>query len=98
MAFEISFRHSFKERGFKNNIPHLIISPSHNHIRWITPKVQEAFKSLGDEYYLDLNGNETLMYDELYYNKDHLNFEGAQIYTQFVYEKMACIMDELLIS
>ena len=81
-----------------SNIPHLIINPSHNHVRWITPKVQEAFISYGDEYFLDLNGNETLMYDDLYYNKDHLNFEGAQIYTKFVNEKMASIINEQLIS
>lgn len=82
----------------ENNIPHLIISPPHNHARYITPKVQETFKSLGEEYFLDLNGNETLMYDELYHNKDHLNFEGSQIYTQFVYEKMANNINELLNS
>ncbi len=58
----------------------------HKHI--VFPALDNIFASLSESDFLDFNGNESLMADELYYNDLHLNSQGSSIYTNFTFEKI----------
>ena len=80
----------------EKNILHLVISPPHNYARFVNVAIQQIYNQFGQQYFLDLNGNESLTPDVLYYNEGHLNPAGAEIYTRFVCEKLNASINALI--
>ncbi len=72
----------------EKNITVLVVYGPYNHKKIVFPELDATFSTLPSDMFLDLNGNESLMDDSLSHNAFHLNKYGAQIYTQFVYDKI----------
>ncbi len=64
-----------------------------NHFNYSFPDLDNLFESIPQEHFLNLNGNESLMSDDLYYNYSHLNAYGAQIFTHFVFERLKNLIE-----
>ncbi len=71
-----------------NGIGYLIIYGPFMHKHIVFSLIDNIFAGLPESAFLDLNGNESLMADELYYNYLHLNSQGSTIFTNFTFEKI----------
>lgn len=69
-------------------LDYLVVYGPFNHFNYSFPELDSLFESIPQWQFLNLNGNESLMWDELYYNFNHLNAYGSHIFTQFVFEKV----------
>ncbi len=79
-----------------NGLDYLVVYGPFNHFNYTFPELDYVLGSLTQERFLDLNGNETLMWDDLYNTIHHLNKDGAQILTRFIYEKLADRIESVL--
>jgi hypothetical protein len=76
-------------QSFNNvNITFLIVNGPHCYQRRVAPDVQHILEELPIENYLNLNGNYSLANSLLYYDSNHLNYDGAQLYTEYVCNKL----------
>ncbi len=71
-----------------NGADYLVLYGPFMHFHYVFPRLDALFATLPPEKFLDVNGNESLMADELYYNFGHLNVYGSQILTGFVFDKL----------
>lgn len=87
-------RQSLQTKG----IYHLIVHPAHDHQIWINKELQSLFIEFGEDFFLDLNGDSRFVNHTLYSNKDHLNSNGASLYTNLIYEKIQVQVNLMLES
>ena len=71
-----------------NQIKYLVVNNPLYFRNKTHPFITDLFNQLPSKNYLNLNGNETFLNNTLFFDKNHLNYYGSQIYTQFVYEKL----------
>jgi len=67
---------------------HLIITGPYRLFRQLDAKVYSIFNEIPSNNFLDLNGNVSFSNDIFWYNDNHLNPTGADLYTQFVFDKI----------
>jgi len=70
------------------DLDYLIVTNPHRDTRILYPPTDYLFNQLSSKNFLDLNGNEELVNNSLYYNSNHLNYYGAQIYTNLIGKKL----------
>lgn len=74
----------------------VVVNPARN-MNIVYPPVDELFNKLESEKILNLNGNESFMDNNLNHNINHLNYYGAQLYTEFIYRKICKFIHDLSI-
>ncbi len=72
----------------KEKIDFLVVTKSPYYSKTIFPEVDEIFDKLDSRNFLDLDGNLILSNSSLHYNRNHLNYYGAQVHTNYLCEKL----------
>ncbi len=77
-------------------LDYLVVYGPFNHYNFTFPELDNILGTLPQGKFLNLNGNESLMDDDLYNILYHLNKDGAQIFTRFIYNKVEARINSIL--
>lgn len=67
----------------------LIVSGPNRYLKLVFPDITAILNKLSPKNFLNLNGDDSFYYDDLWCNPTHLNVIGATMYTRLVYEKIS---------
>ena len=70
------------------SLNYLIISNPNRYEKIIYPKVDRLFNKIKDKHFLNLNGEQIFANNTLHRDAGHLNYYGAEIYTEYIYHKL----------
>ena len=72
----------------KNTDYYLILNGPNRYTKFISPVLDSIFNNFPQKNFLDLDGETTFLYDYLWMDSNHLNNNGALLFTEYIYTKI----------